>query len=245
MTEVKFTSEIDVELINSCGGDYSIAAAAKVSVCGQDAKKWADPEHQEHIEGLINYLVAQKHVSTLEHSMLTFFIHVPIFIMREIVRHRTISVDEMSLNEASARYSVLEPVFWLPVKDRKMKPVENYKPSRPVFEAIEEDKYNRLIERMKDSYRQAYANYEASLADGVAREVARAVLPVGIYTSCWITTNPRNLLHFISLRTHEPNAAFVSYPQAEIEEVARACELVLAKGWPLLYKAFLKAGRCL
>jgi thymidylate synthase (FAD) len=100
-----------------------------------------------------------------------------------------------------------------------------------------------VIDALGDSYQQSYAKYESLLHAGYAKEVARVVLPVGIYSSCWVTCNPRSLMSFLSLRTHEPTAKFASYPQAEIEMAARAAEKILADGWPLTYAAFVRHGR--
>ena len=149
----------------------------------------------------------------------------------------------MSYNEESGRYKKLDPVFWIPREERPMCPVEGYKAAKPRFDKASLQQYICLVTRMKHAYRVAYKAYEDSIADGISNEVARAVLPVGIYSSCWVTTNVRNLMQFLSLRTHDETASFVSYPQREIEEAAIATELILAKGWPLTHRAFIEAGR--
>ena len=148
-----------------------------------------------------------------------------------------------SYNEESGRYKQLEPVFWIPPADRKLLPAPDYKAARPVFVSADEETYQWLVEDMKEGYLDAYARYERRLKKGIAKEVSRAGLPVGIYSSCWVTCNPRSLMSFLSLRTHEPSAKFVSYPQAEIEVAARVAEQFLATGWPLAYKAFCENGR--
>ena len=213
-----------------------VVAAAKVSTCGEEAVKFVDETANF---GLINYLMKMRHGTPFEHSALTMFVHAPIFVFRELHRHRI----GFSFNEFSARYSTLEPAFWIPRHDRKMKPVDGFKPSRPNFEDVDDETYNWLIEDMKAGYIDAYERYEKRLEKGIAKEVARAGLPVGIYSSCWVTVNPRSLMHFISLRTHEPEATYVSYPQAEIEEAARVAEQILKEGWPLTYKAYCQNGR--
>src|SRR5690606_2907050 len=116
-----------------------------------------------------------------------------------------------------------------------------HRPARPVYLPLEDDAvYERMVERSRAVYQAAYDAYEADIADGIAMEVARRNLPLAVYSSCWVTCNPRSLMHFISLRTHEPEAAMISYPQAEIEEAARLVEQFLATGWPLTYRAFVK-----
>lgn len=150
-----------------------------------------------------------------------------------------------SYNEESARYKPLDPVFWIPSQDRPLTPVDGWKPGRPKFQFgdVAHEKYKREVARKRASYDFSYATYLDSIADKVALEVARSVLPVGIYSSCWVTCNPRSLMAFLSLRTHESDATFVSYPQAEIEQAARVAERFLADGWPLTYASFCKNGR--
>lgn len=260
--DLKLTSEITVRPIQSVGGDHMVVAAAKVSTCGEDAEKFSDPSQSEGNAGLINYLMKFRHGTPFEHASMTFFVHAPIMVWREWHRHRI----GFSYNEESARYKPLDPVFWIPRRDRRMVPVEGWKPGRPKFRTLDEAAramarmedeslyptgpldfsnawYDRVIARKRRAYEAAYAAYREDIDDGIAMEVARSVLPVGIYSSCWVTTNPRALMAFLSLRTHEPDATFVSYPQAEIEEAARVCEQFLKAGWPLTHDAFVKNGR--
>ena len=89
----------------------------------------------------------------------------------------------------------------------------------------------------------AYAVYEDNLALGIDPGLARDCLPVGIFSSCWVTCNPRSLMAFLSLRHHDPEAMFVSYPLWEIDLAAQVCEQILADGWPITHAAFLKNGR--
>lgn len=239
MSEITLTFEITVRLIDKMGGDHSVVAAAKVSTCGEDAVSFADPSKAEANAGLIDYLVRHRHGSPFEHSCLTFFVHAPIFVWREWHRHRI----GFSYNESSGRYSQLEPVFWIPKADRKLVPVKGYKAARPEFQAGTADQHREVVRCLEYAYTAAYQVYERLLRDGVAKEVSRACLPVGIYSSCWVTCNPRSLMAFLSLRTHEPQSAFVSYPQNEIEQAARVAEEFLAKGWPITHAAFNRNGR--
>ena len=254
---IKLISEITVRPIQSVGGDEMVVAAAKVSTTGEKAAEFADPASAENNAGLIRFLMKHRHGTPFEHSSMTFFVHAPIFVWREWHRHRI----GFSYNEESARYKPLDPVFWIPRRDRRMCPVEGWKPGRPKFrtldEAVADDdigsigtgeeranaRYAREIHRKAHAYRVAYDAYRGSIDDGIALEVARSVLPVGIYSSCWVTTNPRGLMNFLSLRTHDEGATFVSFPQAEIEEAARVCEAFLAEGWPITHKAFCENGR--
>lgn len=237
---MKFTSEITVKPIQNMGGDHMVVAAAKVSVSDTDALQWAHPDLAEANYGLINYLMKHRHGTPFEHSAMTFFVHAPIFVFREWHRHRI----GFSYNETSGRYSELQPRFWIPRRDRKMIPSEIHKSARPDFVAVIDDlEHERIENEILSCYNESWRTYQNLLKAKVAKEVARVVLPVGIYSSCWVTCNPRSLMSFLSLRTKDERATFVSYPQAEIEEAARVCEETLAAHWPLTYKAFNENGR--
>lgn len=242
MTECKYTSDISVEVIQTMGGDNAIVAAARVSTKGQESKEVASlPTGVTDSFGLINYLMKHRHGTPFEHSAITFFVHAPIFVWREWHRHRI----GFSYNEESGRYKQLDPVFYIPEACRPMMKVDGWKPGRPKFTVCENPAtFMSLCNNLKEQYETAYHAYEANLELGVDPGLARACLPVGIYSSCWVTCNPRSLMAFLSLRTHEPEeAAFVSYPLFEIEAAARLCEDVLKEGWPLTYKAFVENGR--
>lgn len=237
---MQYTDKITVEVIESMGGDRLICAAAKVSTSGAEAAKLIDDEANA---GLINYLMKHRHGTPFEHSTVTFFVHAPIFVWREWHRHRI----GFSYNEESGRYKKLDPVFYIPPPDRPLFKVEGWKPGRPKFTRIEskmdEVVYGDLCRNLTEVYEIAYENYEINLLLGVDPGIARACLPVGIYSSCWVTCNPRSLMAFLSLRTHDETAKFISYPLYEIEVAARACEDILKAGWPLTYDAFVKNGR--
>jgi len=240
MTEIQTKTTVDIELIQDMGGDYMVVAAAKVSTNGITAKEFASPEKGEENKGLINYLIKQRHGTPFEHSALTFFVHAPIFVWREWHRHRI----GFSYNEESGRYKQLEPVFYLPDRERPMMKVDGWKPGRPKFTRCESDLiYSQLCSNLKSSYEYSYANYLRNLDMGIDPGLARDCLPVGIYSGCWVTCNPRSLMAFLSLRVHEPESIFVSYPLWEIDMAARTCEELFQKGWPITHKAFIENGR--
>lgn len=226
-----------VTLIQHAGGDTMVAAAAKVSTTGDEARSLERIEKEGGISGLIRYLMRHRHGSPFEHGMMTFFIHAPIFVIRELQRHRI-----ASYNEESGRYKQLEPVFWSPDDERPLAKTEGYKPSRPTFVAGTGEQYE-LIRKHDEIYSRIYEAYEEEIAAGIGNEVARRLLPVGTFTSCWVTINPRSLMNVLSLRIHDPEAKAVSYPQREIEEVAQAMETAFAQHWPLTHAAFEKNGR--
>lgn len=234
-----FKSDIDVKLIQKMGGDHMVVAAARVSTEGEAAQQYADPEHSQENAGLINYLMKHRHGTPFEHAAMTFYVHAPIFVWREWHRHRI----GFSYNEESARYKTLEPVFYVPGQDRPMMKVEGWKPGRPKFLPCDMKVYLSVVDNLMESYELAYRNYLKNLDLGIDPGLARDCLPVGIYSGCWVTCNPRSLMAFLSLRTHEPDASAVSYPLHEIELAARACESMLAEGWPITHHAFCQNGR--
>lgn len=238
MSDIVFKSDVDVSLVTHCGGDDLVAGAAWVSTSGQAASERASQD-PEAVAGLIKYLMRHRHGSPFEHGAMTFFVRAPIFVWREWHRHRV----GWSYNEESARYKTLDPVFFLPRRDRPMGKVDGWKPGRPKFEDVSDEVYEKLCLNLRTSYVMAYEQYESNLRLGVDPGLARDCLPVGIYSSCWVTCNPRSLMHFLSLRTHEPAARFVSYPLAEIDQAARKLEAEFARLWPLTHAAFVAEGR--
>lgn len=234
---MKFISDSTVRLVQWMGSDSFVVAAAKVSTSGEEALSFTD---QEANAGSINYFVKQRHGSPFEHGGMTFFIHAPIFVWREFHRHRI----GFSYSEESGRYKQLEPVFYLPPRERVMMKVEGWKPGRPKFDYCSNDyTYLDLCDNLEKSYELSYENYEKNLALGIDPGLARDCLPVGIFSSCWVTCNPRSMMNFLSLRTHEPEAKFPSYPLYEIEVVARKMEEEFKKLWPITWKCFNDNGR--
>lgn len=236
MTELTFKNSPEVTLVDHHGNDSSIVAAARVSVVGEKAKdaEYADPtEHR----GLIKYLMSHRHGTPFEHNSVTFRVAAPIFVFREWHRHRV----PWSYNEESGRYKQLDPVFHIPAADR---PLVNIGTSaRPQMVPGTPEQYERLKFRMAMSYQQAYEEYEKSLEEGIAKEVAREVLPVGIFSTMYATANLRGIFHFLSLRIHDPEAKFVSYPQYEIQQAAKQVEAHIANLFPLAYECYVENGR--
>lgn len=239
MTEMRFISDITVRPVQQCGGDHMVVAAARVSTSGAEALKYLDADPEES-RGLIRYLMRHRHGTPFEHSFLTFYVHAPIFVWREWHRHRV----GHSFNEESGRYKQLDPVFYLPPSNRPLMKVEGWKPGRPKFlQDGPGNVWSDLCSNLRHSYRASYATYEQNLALRVDPGIARACLPVGIYSGCWVSCNPRSLMHFLSLRTYEPDANHPSYPLYEIEAAARACEEALRQGWPITWEAWNEFGR--
>jgi thymidylate synthase (FAD) len=111
------------------------------------------------------------------------------------------------------------------------------------FEDGTVEQFDITVAAMKEAYLVAYDSYQKMLEAGIAREVARAVLPVATYSSMYVTMNARALMNFLSLRTAREGSHFPSYPQREIEMVAEKMEAEFAKLMPITYGAFEKSGR--
>ncbi|WJN63306.1 ThyX-like thymidylate synthase [Streptomyces phage phiScoe54] len=196
-----------------------------------------EPTSGRPVKGLINYLMRDKHGSPFEHGSFTFVIEAPIFVAREFFRHRA----GWSYNEESGRYRELRPVFYVPGPERNL--VQVGKPGAYTFEPGTPAQYSSVTASSKDAYQSAWNAYQNQLHAGVAKEVARNVLPVGIFTSFWATCNPRSLMHFLSLRTQRQNATFPSFPQREIEMVADQMEVAFIDAMPITHLAYEMNGR--
>ncbi|BFV57043.1 FAD-dependent thymidylate synthase [Kitasatospora sp. CMC57] len=231
-----FRSDVTVELVRSSAQDSDVIWAARVSTAGEQSLE-ALQQDPEKSTGLINYLMRDRHGTPFEHNSMTFFISAPIFVFREFHRHRS----GWSYNEESGRYRNLQPVFYVPGEDRKL--VQQGRPGRYEFVDGTPEQAKVTAEAMEASYRASYTAYQEMLDAGVAREVARAVLPVGLFSSMYATCNARSLMHFLSLRTKKENATVPSFPQREIEMVAEGMEAEWAKLMPLTHAAFEKHGR--
>ena len=233
--EIVFRDDVTVELVKASANDADVIWAARVSTAGEKSLDDinSDPARSA---GLINYLARERHGSPFEHTSMTFFVSAPIFVFREFMRHRI-----ASYNEESGRYRELSPVFYIPNKSRKL--VQTGKTGHYIFVDGTDEQYATTVEAMKDAYRVAYESYQKMLDAGVAREVARAVLPVATYSSMYVTMNARALMNFLSLRTSREGSHFPSYPQREIEMVAEQMEEHFKKLMPLTYEAFEKSGR--
>ncbi|WP_431994125.1 FAD-dependent thymidylate synthase [Streptomyces griseoflavus] len=235
-TDVTLRSDVTVELVKSSASDSDVLFAARVSTLGEQSigELRKDPERSK---GLINYLMRDRHGSPFEHNSMTFLVSAPIFVFREFMRHRV----GWSYNEESGRYRELQPVFYVPDASRKL--VQEGRPGKYVFVEGTPAQHASVQDVLGDSYHQAYEAYQKLLAEGVAREVARAALPVGLYSSMYATCNARSLMHFLGLRTQHEQAKVPSFPQREIEMVGEKMEAEWARLMPLTYAAFNANGR--
>jgi thymidylate synthase (FAD) len=212
-----------VRLDEAMASDLSVVNGARVSFARHKT------EMDESDQGLIRFLLREKHASPFEHSVFRFHVRCPIFVAREWMRHRWSSFNEFSL-----RYAKATEDFYVPeVEDVR---TQVGKPGAYSFEPVEPEVAEQTREELETVYETAFATYERLVELGVARELARAALPVGAYTEFYWTVNARALMNFLSLRAAEA-------AQREIRRYAEACERFFADLMPVTYQAFLNAGR--
>lgn len=222
---IDLSNEMGVTLVDSMGNDESVVHAARVSVVGARAET-----EQGERKGLLQYLMSNHHASPFEHVTATFMVEVPIFVAREWHRHRT-----ASYNEWSGRYSNLQARFYAPDYDRPLKQVG--KPGAYTFDLGTDDEILVLYREMRHSFQTSWNAYEYLLDEGLAKEVARNVLPLAVYTSFYATANLRNWLNFLSLRTSQ-DALF------EIRDAAFKVEEQLHRIAPTCLNLWDELGRC-
>ena len=230
-----------VGLVDTFGDDGSIVQAARVSY-GAGTKTVREDR------GLIRYLMRHKHTSPFEMCQIKIHIKMPIFVMRQWVRHRT-----ASLNEYSGRYSVMTDEFYLPEPDKIQAQSKDNKQGRAGALSAEDstgvrwmmdtaykhsyDIYNVLLGQGRDNPDTVYDPYDdedplfTSEYDGIAREMARSVLPVGNYTELYWSQNLHNMMHLLKLRL-DPHA------QYEIRAFAQAVYDLIYPIYPAALEAF-------
>lgn len=230
MTNISYRSDFDVDLHRYMASDEAVVQAARVSTQGVDAH--ANGE----ISGLINFLMKNRHGSPFEHSVFTWKISAPIFVWREFMRHRI-----ASYNEQSGRYMELSPVFYVPDRSRPLSQIG--KAGHYEFVEAEPGTVMAVNRMTRAAYESAWDAYQIMLAQGAAKEIARIVLPVGIYSTAFVTMNARGLMNFLSLRTKHEGSQYPSFPMYEINRVADQMESHFRELMPLTWEAFNLNGR--
>src|SRR5436305_2749341 len=202
--------------------DLAVANGARVSF------SLASQELTSREEGLIRFLMRDRHGWPFEHGYFRFIVKAPLFVVREHHRHRA----GHSYNEWSGRYSKMRAEFYVPSNVR----TQVGKPGAYTFEPVDDATREATRAEIERQSLEAFAAYERMLELGVAKEVARSVLPLNMYTTYYWSCNPRSLMHFCSLRNSE-------FAQYEIPEFARAAARFLARELPVTHAAFLENGR--
>jgi thymidylate synthase (FAD) len=225
-----------VRVVDYMGNDAAVVQAARVSY-GQGTKKVnAD-------KGLINYLIAHRHTTPFEMCEIKFHIKLPIFIARQWIRHRTASV-----NEYSARYSIMEDEFYIPRAENLSAQSKVNHQGRDESKVLNAEESKRVLEILKQDSEQTYKHYLEMMnqnsagetvdedKEGLARELARMNLPVNCYTQWYWKIDLHNLLHFLALRADK-------HAQYEIRAYAEVMLDVVKKWVPHCYEAFEKYRR--
>jgi len=212
-----------VRLDGAMADDLSVVNGARVSFA---RRKTAMDDADA---GLIRFLMRDRHGTPFEHNAFRFHVRCPIFVAREWFRHRV-----GSFNEFSMRYARATEDFYVPEPEDVRSQVG--KPGSYSFEPVSDELAETTREELRAVYESAYATYERLVEQGVARELARAALPVGAYTEFFWTVNARSLMNFVSLRAAET-------AQREIRRYADAVERFLEDRMPITYEAFVAGGR--
>lgn len=204
-----------VKLVQAQATDLSVVAAARVSLgVTEEASKGERDDRR-----LIRYLIKHNHGTPFEHNLFTFLVKAPLFVVREWHRHRV----GWSYNEVSARYTELEEEFYVPSAVRV--PAASNRQGSVVADWPEVKQRLTLDTIRWESYR-AFQTYHHLLSEGVARELARTILPLNTYTSFYASCNARSLMHFLNLRLPED-------AQWEIRQYAQALSVLFAEAMPI------------
>ena len=212
-----------VRLDDAMADDLSVVNGARVSFARHK------DELDDSDQGLIRFLMRERHGTPFEHNAFRFHVRCPIFVAREWFRHRVGSFNEFSL-----RYARATEDFYVPEPEDVRTQIG--KPGAYSFEPVSDELAETTREELRAVYEAAYRTYEQLVEQGVARELARSVLPVGAYTEFYWTVNARSLMNFLSLRNSET-------AQREIRRYAEACERFLEEQMPVTYAAFVANDR--
>lgn len=202
------------------GSDTAIVESARMSY-GRGTKKVNDDA------GLINYLVRNHHTSPLEMGEIRFHMRLPIFVMRQLVRHRT-----ANLNEYSGRYSEMVRLFYVPEPAQIC--AQDKVNKQGSAEPLEEGVAQTIRAVMREQCNEAFDAYEAILKSGVSRETARIVLPLNTYTECVWKLDISNLIKLLYLRDDD-------HAQYEIRVYARVMAEAVERFFPLVYAAYMRS----
>ena len=217
-----------VSYISHMGDDLTVVNSARVSF-GVNKDTLDDRDRK-----LINYLITNRHTSTLEHNVVTFKFIVPLFVRSQHHRHRTWSYNEISRRYTSSALQFYEPQEFR-TQHKSNRQASNNELINPVMRKGPTSLIPQAVYTAKDAIRDHHARsldlYETLLEKGVSREQARGVLPQNLYTEYYGTTNLSNLLKFIDLRTH-------SGAQWEIQKVAQACLNIASDLFPFTVSSF-------
>jgi len=227
MKQVNLLDHGYLRYIDHMGGDIDVVRAARTSF---DAA-WRSGEDEKNDRGLIRYLMKNGHSTPFEMVTFKFEVKAPIFTYRQWHRHRT-----QSYNEMSARYTELPEEFYVPgievigVQSADNKQSRDITPGQKLT-GDEELKLHAIRKLMFEANSASYEAYQELLKRGVARELARSVLPVAMYSKMFVTANMLNWFRFLNERLHH-------HAQYEIRVYAEAIASIIQEKCPVSYEAF-------
>lgn len=223
MTVIEFRTAPMCDVENTFGDDDTPCRTAKVSTFTDDLPADFDTRR------FLSFLIRNGHGSPFEHAAMTFRLEIPVYVARQLMRHRI-----ASYNEASARYTTLKPVFYLPGPERML--VQRGTHASCGWQAGSSELREDVRHILRNSAEDAWDSYEWMLEAGVAREVARAVLPLNVGTELYVTMNLRALSNFLHLRTD-------AHAQYEIRQVADMMEAHFGAHFPVIHDLWAENGR--
>lgn len=207
-----------VRLVDFMGGDGAVVQAARVSYGGGSKGEEKDRE-------LINYLMKHGHETPFEMSVFKFHVKCPIFVMRQWIRHRI-----ASYNEISGRYTEFQDGEMHVPDSLRIQDTQNRQGSCGDFGGVDSKPF---VESIDLHNQRSWELYQSMLRAGVAREQARMVLPLSLYTEFYWTINVRSLMNFLKLRTD-------SHAQKEIRDYANIILGMFKEKMPWSHEAFVK-----
>ena len=227
--DITVRQDMHVQLIDHMGTEDRVVQVAKVSTLGPDAR---DAEGNTR---LLKLLYKDQHGVPFEHVVFTFYIEMPIFVSREIVKHRI-----SSINEVSGRYTELLPHFYVPNEERKLVQVGRtmdykFEPGNP----MQHEAVNFVLKSSGQAY---WDNYVTLREMGIAREVSRMHMPVNTYSQMFMTINLRSLMNFIVKRKEWEDGQVVSHALHEVEKITDQMVEIIKEQYPNVWDAFVASG---
>lgn len=243
---MRYRSDMGVRLIRSMGDDLAIIDDARTSLRAPEDHRPPPQNLKDRHRDLLREFFRLGHASTLRGCVITVELEVPLFVQRElrthwVGNHQLWDGDILGWNDQSGRYRKYEPVFWVP--NRPFMEPEGFNPMTPQFVEGTQERRDEALLALMDGYEQLWQVYEGLIEHGIAREVARSVLPQGIYVAGRMTLNANAAFRMMSLRINHPDNARPTYPQREIQEVAMRLEELVREWLPETHAAWVETGR--
>jgi thymidylate synthase (FAD) len=236
LVPAEFRSDVTAVLMDSMGGEGSIVRRARVSTEGAGSIEIPTKILEGDDLKLLKWLYKHKHGTPFEGVEFEWYFEIPVFVSRQIVKHRL-----SSINEESGRYREMGGVFWVEPEDRPM--IQVGRTGEYKFEQGRPDQLEAMQSLEKMTAEAAWTNYQKALAYGIAKENARKILPFTIYTSMYFKANLRSMLNFCSLRKDwGPEATHPSKAQFEIALLTDQIAEVIKEKVPNVWDAFVKSG---